>query len=88
MTPTLNLYLLTQDDEEGYDTWDSCVVAAEDEHKARLIHPREAWSKNSGWGSGDLSGWAHKPENVKVLFIGIAASDIEAGVVLASFNAG
>lgn len=36
---TLNLYLLTQDENNGYDTFDSCVVAAYNEEDAKCIHP-------------------------------------------------
>ena len=35
----MNLYLLTQNDATGYDTYDSCVVAAESEQAARGTHP-------------------------------------------------
>lgn len=35
----MNLYLLTQNDNTGYDTYDSAVVAAKDETQARSIHP-------------------------------------------------
>ena len=35
----MNLYLLTQRTNNGYDTYDSCVVAAESESDARTIHP-------------------------------------------------
>jgi hypothetical protein len=37
----MNLYLLSQDVVCGYDTYDSCVVAAESEDEARKIHPSE-----------------------------------------------
>ena len=36
----MKLYLLYQDDNRGYETYDSAVVAAEDENAARSIHPR------------------------------------------------
>jgi hypothetical protein len=35
----LKLYLLTQDESNGYDTFDSCVVAAYNEEDAKRIHP-------------------------------------------------
>ena len=35
----MNLYLLTQSDQRSYDTYDSCVVAAESEQAARGTHP-------------------------------------------------
>ena len=35
----MNIYLLEQDYVNGYDTYDSMVVVAENEMKARQIHP-------------------------------------------------
>lgn len=35
----MNLYLISQNDNRGYDTYDSAVVAAESEAQARAIHP-------------------------------------------------
>ncbi len=80
----MNLYLLTQDEENGYDTYDSVVVAAESEDEARLIHP-------SGWVVkwSDFRGvWCRSPESVAVEKIGKAKTGTLSGVVLASFNAG
>ena len=39
----MNLYLLTQEDASGYDTYDSCVVAAKNEEDAKQIVPRNCW---------------------------------------------
>jgi hypothetical protein len=35
----LNLYLLSQSVNKDWDTYDSCVVAAENEDDAKSIHP-------------------------------------------------
>jgi hypothetical protein len=35
----MRLYLLTQNENTGYDTYDSCVVAAKDEDQARGMFP-------------------------------------------------
>ncbi len=35
----MNLYKLSQNINNGYDTYDSCIVAAETEEEAREIHP-------------------------------------------------
>jgi hypothetical protein len=79
----MNLYLIEQEANNAYDTYDSAVVAADTEEEARNIHPGGKWpqagSRNWTWTG---------PENVKVRLIGIAASDVERGVVCASFNAG
>ncbi len=73
----MNLYLLSQNVNDGYDTYDSCVVAAESSDEARTITPS----------SGYKSSWC-SPDEVVVKFIGNAAEGVKAGIVLASFNAG
>ncbi len=81
-TKKLKLYLLTQDSNTGYDTYDSAVVAAPDERMAAQIHP-----------NGDSTNWSHYswcsgPEAVTVELIGTAAAGVAQGVICASFNAG
>ena len=76
----LKLYLLTQDVNTGYDTYDSCVVAAFSKEDAKTITPNYG-----SWGS---STWARNPNQVQVELLGTTAKGIERGVVLASFNAG
>ena len=77
----MNLYLLTQDDNNGWDTYDSCIVCAETEEEAIKINPDNEWENK-------FTCWASKPELVDATFIGVASDDLEKGVVLASFNAG
>lgn len=81
------LYLLSQTDNTGYDTYDSCVVCAESEDRARLIQPGgEIYSE--GEPHWYASSWA-VPDKVSVTLIGQAADNIELNtVVCASFNAG
>lgn len=76
----MNIYLLTQGDNRGYDTYDSCVVYAESEDLARLITP--------GFSKFGYSNWAYSPESVDVQYLGEASLDADAGEILASFNAG
>ena len=78
----MNLYLLTQDEAFGYDTYDSCIVAAEDEKEAVLISPDEYRRFQK------IGAWASKPENVSAVLIGVASPEVKKGVVLSSFNAG
>ena len=79
----MKLYLISQDKNNEYDTYDSAVVVAESEEAAKLIHPR---------GDGrdvvkeEYGVWA-APEDITVKYIGEAAEGIH-GVVCASFNAG
>lgn len=85
----MKLWLISQDTNSGYDTYDSAVVAAEDEAAAKLTHPSEyskEW-KETGTEDRDYGAWTSKV-NVKCRYIGEAAPDVKAGVVCASFNAG
>jgi hypothetical protein len=77
----MNLYLLSQTENRGYDTFDSCVVCAPNEEQAKTIHPRGDLNYVSG------RGWA-SPDNVTATLIGVADPSVKAGVVIASFNAG
>ena len=78
----MNLYLLKQDENKGYETHDSCVVAASTEEIAKTITP----SYIGNW--DEWSSWASSPSNVSARLIGVAAENIEEGVVIASYNAG
>ena len=81
----MNLYLISQNRNRGYDTYDSAVVAALSEAEAREIHPG-AW-QDDAWGRSN-STWANSPEDVVVQQIGAALPGIQAGQIVASFNAG
>lgn len=78
----MNLYLIWQDKNNDYDTYDSCIVCAESATEACSIHPS---GHNTGW--KELN-WVKTPNEVNCKLIGIADSAISKGVVLASFNAG
>ena len=79
----MNLYLLEQDVNSRYDTYDSCVVVAESEEAARLINPEGA---EFGY---EWTTWAHDPTYVTVTYIGVATDNLEAGTIIcSSFNAG
>lgn len=75
-----NLYLIWQEEKDDYDTFDSAIVCADDEDEARNTLP----SQYSSWGDD----WCSSPELVTVELIGTAATDIDKGVVLASFTPG
>lgn len=79
----MNIYLLTQTQRRGYDTYDSCVVIAADVEAAKSIHPR-------GLGPADWQDqytWADTPKEVTAEHIGVTLS-AQARVVCSSFNAG
>lgn len=79
----MNLYLISQEYNDDYDTYDSAVVAANTEEEARLIHP----SRGLDWDGKNIAyaGWCDS-KYVEVDFIG--NTDREKGVILTSFNAG
>ena len=80
----MNIYLIEQNTNNNYDTFDSAVVAASTEDEARLIHPSEI----ENWdGKSDKYGPWVNSEMVTVTLIGLAVNN-KKGVLLASFNAG
>lgn len=80
---SLYLYLISQDENNEYDTYDRAVVCAPNEKEARLIHPG---GENYSF---EMSGnWASSPDGVKVELVGTAKRGLKKGVVCASFNAG
>ncbi len=82
----MNLYLLAQDENNDYNTCDSCIVAAKTSTEARYIHP---WGEEIIRDRWESDRWCHYPENVKVTLIGRAEDNIrENSVVSYSFNAG
>jgi len=99
----MNLYLLTQDEVRGFDSFDAAVVAAESPEDARLIHPC-GWVThvtNDRW-MGTFSDEYRKgeehptfggdwPDYVDIDCIKVeelGPTHKERGVILASFNAG
>lgn len=82
MAQILKLYLISQEENCTYDTYDAVVVAAYDEADARSYNP-----DIGGWGS-KYSSWCSSLSSVKIQYLGKAAAGITAGEILASFNAG
>lgn len=80
----MKLFLITQTENNGYDTYDSAVVAAQNEENARKMHPS---GHNEGW-EYSYTPWASSPDKVTVIYIGEAAEGMEQHVICASFNAG
>ena len=96
----MNLYLISQDYNDGYDTYDSAVVAAENKSEATKISPdnyRE-WSDekhcwlflySDGMREPDKHGtWVDDLDHISVELIGKAALKTKPGLIMASFNAG
>ena len=86
----MNLYLISQNENGGYDTYDSAVVAAENAEAARDTHPGDEKLYTVPWGERRMFSkgcWAWTREAVEVQLL---AEDVKrpAGVICASFNAG
>ena len=87
----MNIYKLTQNDNKGWDTFDSMVVIAKDGNEARIMCPSfdsSDYIKYDFTSEFGNSSWASKPENVTVEYIGKAKKNEVARIILASFNAG
>ncbi|QIG76182.1 hypothetical protein EVC24_161 [Rhizobium phage RHph_I4] len=82
------LWLIEQEENTGYDTYDSAVVVAASAEMAKLIHPSAYVGANADWSRDGP--WASSPANVKATYLGICTStEYEPGdVVCSSFNAG
>jgi len=85
----MNIYLLTQNIVTGYDTYDSAVVAAETEDKARMIHPSE-YTTTKRWSYANYSDgdWPKFSQRHLITVELVGTTDKEAGLILGSFNAG
>lgn len=75
------LWLLTQRQNRGFDTYDACVVAADSAEEARFIVPG---------GYPDLKNrkWAYSFDGVTVEKIGVTNASRKGKVIIESFNAG
>lgn len=80
----MNIYLVTQTEETGYDTYDAFVCAAESEESARDLHP----GGDSAYWRGSSGIWCSSPNEATAELIGIADEGTPKGIILASFNAG
>lgn len=79
-----NIYKVSQDINNGYDTYDSMIVIAKDVDEARKIHPDNYWDVEDWM---DIYWVPYKDINkLEVELIGVTSKEV--GVVLASFNAG
>jgi hypothetical protein len=83
----MNLYLISQTTNDNYDTYDSAVVAAENEEEARSLNPSGGFMTKEDW-EALYTSWCNNPKQVKVMLIGKAIEGATTGVILASFNAG
>ena len=80
----MKLFLIWQESDNGYDTYDSAVVCAKDEAEAKTIHPANGENiETTSYGA-----WVKDTASVYAKYIGTAARGTKQGVICASFNAG
>ncbi len=72
----MNLYLISQEENGGIDTYDSCVVCAISRKEAQKMKPD---------GDADRGAWATKKTNVKVEYLGKARKTLKGRFILKSF---
>lgn len=80
----MNLYHISQQANNDYDTYSDAVVAAPDEETARQMHPDGGDLRDEG----SFGTWVSTPNQVTVKLVGIAVDGTPQGVVCASFHAG
>ena len=95
----MNIYKLSQTINDNYNTYDSCVVIAENKKEAVKVHPNgyQNWdtrgqkseSRYFRYENFNIDDWS-EIQHIKVELIGVAdeSLDAENKVVCASFNAG
>ncbi len=84
-TKPLNLYLLEQDENDGWDTYSACIVCAESVEDAKTIDPD---GNDFVENEEKHYSWAKTRKGIKCTKIGVATVEMERDVVLASFHAG
>lgn len=83
---TLKIYLLSQEENTGYDTYSECIVCATNVEDAKNIRPD---SKEFIDGvCADSYEWATNINNITCEEIGIANHNTREGVILSSYHAG
>lgn len=82
----MKLFVIFQNDNNGWDAINTAVVVAPDEETARTMNPRTGermtskdWLENRE----DSSNWCSSSDQVKVKYIGEAADHMKQGVVCA-----
>tara|TARA_B110000285_G_scaffold145693_1_gene162679 strand:+ start:802 stop:1104 length:303 start_codon:yes stop_codon:yes gene_type:complete len=83
---SLFLYLISQRENGGWDTYDSAVVVARSKEDAVLINPGTETFSDEDLG---YHTWASTPDNVIAVKVGEACGPlVEGTVIISSFNAG
>lgn len=83
------IFLVKQDYNDDYDTYDSFVIACDDADQAKNTNPYGVVFKHNLEWDYDFVGstWVH-PDNVSVELVGITDLYSENTIICSSFNAG
>ena len=81
----MKIYKISQDVNTDWDTYDSAIVIAENEEKAKKTYPGKI--KGSAKDRKRWNAWCEIAD-VKVEYVGEAREGLKKGVVVASYNAG
>lgn len=84
----MKLYIISQDANTGFETYDAAVVCAPDELTARNMNPRTGEPMTDAQWKENHSTWCSSVEQVKVQYLGVAEEGVTTRLVIASFNAG
>lgn len=82
----MNLYHISQTERQGYETYSDAVVAALSPIDASRINPSQSEEFYDAFDS--CGEWASSPDNVKVVYLGVAAPGVKRGIICKSFHAG
>lgn len=77
----MNIYKISQNVNNNWDTYDSFVVYAENEEDAKTVHRLNAPDEL-------YPGWVSDVSVIKVEYLGQAKDGVVRGEILDSFNAG
>lgn len=90
----MNLYLISQSENNKYDTYDSAVVAAPDEETARNMNPWDGNPMTAEDWNYPYSSWCSAPDKVSVEYLGVLHKSVDEKddelphVICSSFHAG
>jgi len=84
----LNLYHVSQGQNNDYDTYSDFVICCENEEVARNASPNDGEPLTEMEWKCRHSAWCNDPKHVSVRHIGVANENTPAGIVCSSYHAG
>ena len=84
----MNIYHVSQEENNEYDTYSDFVIVCASADVARNANPSTGEPMTEEDWKYRFSSWASSPMKVTVRLVGTAHADIAEGIVCASFHAG